>query len=78
LANSYPYPNLKDLYPHLKSDTDLEQAFIMDVCQGLRPKIEELKIPQRLKEYLKMCWIADPKMRPQVEVLAAGMEERYL
>jgi len=45
LANSYPYADLK------LDDTKLALA----VCKGLRPKIEELPIPQLLKDLIKRC-----------------------
>ena len=64
LANSYPYPNLKELYPHPESDKEREEKFAVNVCSGLRPNIENLPVPQLLKDLIKKCWDADPAKRP--------------
>ncbi|CAG8672626.1 5524_t:CDS:1, partial [Paraglomus occultum] len=53
-AQRYPYSEL-DL-----SDEDLAIA----VCRGERPKLDELKIPQLLKDLIKKCWAVDPEQRP--------------
>jgi serine/threonine protein kinase len=45
LANSYPYVE-SNLY-------DIQLA--LAVCQGLRPDMDELKIPQLLKDLIKRC-----------------------
>jgi serine/threonine protein kinase len=42
-ANSYPYPALDDMNLAFK------------ICQGLRPNIDEVKIPQLLKDLIKRC-----------------------
>jgi serine/threonine protein kinase len=44
-ANAYPYvdSNLDDLH------------LALAVCEGLRPKLEELKIPQLLENLIKQC-----------------------
>ena len=36
----------------------------LKVCQGHRPNIDELKIPQELKNLIKSCWDTDPQKRP--------------
>jgi len=46
LANSYPYHEYKD------SD---EMDLTLRICQGLRPNIDELKIPRELKGLIKRC-----------------------
>jgi len=56
-ANSYPYPEL--------DNTDLA----LKVCQGLRPNIDEVLIPQLLKDLIKRCWDIDQKIRPSAEDL---------
>ncbi|CAI2190212.1 3863_t:CDS:2 [Funneliformis geosporum] len=43
LANAYPYPKMEDIDLALK------------VCEGYRPNIDELKIPQLLKDLVKRC-----------------------
>src|SRR5947199_10821560 len=45
LANAYPYVDAN------LDDTDLALA----VCQGLRPNVGEVKIPQMLKDLIKSC-----------------------
>jgi serine/threonine protein kinase len=42
LANSYPYPG------------ELHNLGLA-ICEGLRPNIDELKIPQLLKDLIKQC-----------------------
>jgi len=58
-ANTYPYANLE------LDDDDLA----LRVCRGLRPSIDELKIPTLLKNLIKKCWDADPLERPSAEEL---------
>jgi len=67
LANTYPYPGLENLYPNLRGSKELEWAFISDVCgdDGLRPKIDELKIPTLLKDLTKRCWEVEYNNRPK-------------
>jgi len=56
LANSYPYGDLKDLYPNLESEGERDNAFARDViCNGLRPDIDKVSIPQLLKDLIKSC-----------------------
>jgi serine/threonine protein kinase len=43
LANAYPYPKMDELELSLK------------VCQGLRPNIDKVPIPQLLKDLIKRC-----------------------
>lgn len=59
LANSYPYYDLS------LNDNVLASK----ICQGLRPNIDNLKIPQLLKDLIKRCWDADPEQRPTTSVL---------
>ena len=51
LVQAYPYPKMDDLELSLK------------VCQGYRPDIDKIPIPQLLKDLIKGCWNADPKQR---------------
>jgi len=51
-ANSYPYPKMDGTNLALK------------VCQGLRPNIDKVPLPQLLKDLIKKCWDVDPKKRP--------------
>jgi len=59
LANAYPYPKMDDTNLALK------------VCQGHRPDIDKVPVPQLLKDLIKKCWDADPEKRPNAEELVA-------
>jgi len=63
LANAYPYPELDDLG--------------LRVCRGLRPGIDELKLPPLLKSLIKRCWDADPKQRPNASELFAILNDWF-
>ncbi|KLL04845.1 MAG: hypothetical protein MRERV_1c097 [Mycoplasmataceae bacterium RV_VA103A] len=67
LANAYPYADLK-----LK-----ETNLTLKICRGLRPNIEELKIPQGCKDLLKKCWEADPEKRPNARELHEALHDWY-
>ncbi|CAH1757581.1 15537_t:CDS:2 [Entrophospora sp. SA101] len=41
-----------------------EMELTLKICQGYRPNINELKIPQLLKDLIKKCWDAEPEKRP--------------
>src|SRR3954468_19806097 len=56
-ANSYPYLEM--------DNTGLALA----VCQGLRPNLDAVPIPQSLKDLIKKCWDPDPKRRPSAREL---------
>ncbi|MCE8163163.1 MAG: serine/threonine-protein kinase [Candidatus Moeniiplasma glomeromycotorum] len=56
-ANAYPYPKLDSMDLTLK------------ICRGLRPNIDEVPIPQLLKDLIKKCWDIDPTKRPSAEEL---------
>lgn len=62
LANSYPY---YDYYQKGLDDEELREK----IYKGLRPNIDELKIPQLLKDLIKRCWGANPDQRPNAEEL---------
>jgi len=64
-ANSYPYPDLKDLYPSLTTAKEREFQFSLDVISnGLRPNIDGVPLPQLLKDLIKQCWYLNPAKRP--------------
>lgn len=58
LTCTYPYPEMDDM------------NLALAVCQGYRPNIDELKMPQLLKDLIKKCWDADPVQRPDVSELS--------
>jgi len=43
--------------------------FFDEVKKGLRPNVDEIPIPQLLKELIKRCWDADPTKRPSSQEL---------
>lgn len=59
-VNTYPYYEFKDL-----NETDL----MIRICDGLRPNLDEIKIPQLLKDLIKRCWDTDPTKRPSASEL---------
>ena len=67
LANSYPCPEMNDLELSLK------------ICQGYRPNIDEIPLPQEMKDLIKRCWDANPKKRPSTgelkEIIYGWYEE---
>ncbi|MCE8163159.1 MAG: serine/threonine-protein kinase [Candidatus Moeniiplasma glomeromycotorum] len=56
------YEVLSGLPPY--HDLAHEEFLAVKICQGLRPNIEKLKVPQLLKDLIKKCWDADPEKRP--------------
>lgn len=56
LANAYPYPELDGL--------------TLKICNGLRPNIDKVPMPQLLKDLVKSCWDADPAKRPTAHELS--------
>lgn len=58
LTNSCPYPGLA-----------YDRLSVSKICQGLRPNLEVIKIPQLLKDLVKRCWDADIQQRPNVAEL---------
>jgi len=57
LANSYPYYDQKDL--------NWERI----LKGGLRPNLNDIKIPSLLKDLIKRCWSINPEKRPTAEEL---------
>lgn len=57
-ANSSPY-----------LDREHDTSLALDIFQGRRPNLEELKIPQMLKDLIRRCWDADPNKRPNANEL---------
>lgn len=49
--------------PYLDRNYD-ESLALSIVCDELRPNLEEVKIPQLLKDLIKKCWDNDPAKRP--------------
>nr|CAG8443407.1 13415_t:CDS:10 [Entrophospora candida] len=53
-AQAYPYyTELKNLYPDLENNEVTAKKFALTICNNLRPNIDEIKIPQLLKDLIK-------------------------
>jgi len=66
-ANAFPYTDL----PH-------DDSLAPKICQGLRPNIDKLPIPQLLKNLIKKCWDSDPVKRPSAKELEKTINDWYL
>ena len=66
LANTYPYTEYQEL-----SDNELASK----ICQGLRPNLDKLLIPQLLKDLIKKCWSNDLSERPSTNDLHKNLKE---
>jgi serine/threonine protein kinase len=51
-------------------DLQYDQRLAQEICQGLRPNLDALKIPQLLENLIKKCWDSDPENRPTAEELS--------
>ena len=84
-----PYTQASDIYSfgmvayELFSEKPIYQEYIHDellairICQGLRPNVDELKIPQLLKDLIKKCWNANPLERPTANKLARILNDLW-
>jgi len=57
LANEYPYPEMDDTELALK------------ICNGYRPNIDNVPLPQLLKDLIGKCWNTYSNKRPSAEEL---------
>ncbi|CAI2181519.1 16820_t:CDS:2 [Funneliformis geosporum] len=55
------YEIFSGLTPYPERDYDTSLA--IQICQGLRPNLEPVIIPQLLKDLISRCWDAEPKKR---------------
>ncbi|MCE8159247.1 MAG: protein kinase [Candidatus Moeniiplasma glomeromycotorum] len=53
--------------PYLNREWDISLS--VEICKGLRPNLNELKIPQDLKNLIQQCWDAEPLKRPTANKL---------
>ncbi|CAB4398897.1 unnamed protein product [Rhizophagus irregularis] len=37
----------------------------LDICEGIRPEINELEVPKCYTELMKKCWNSNPDYRPK-------------
>ena len=63
LSGLPPYHNL----PH-------EESLALKICQGLRPKLNNVKIPLLLQNLIDQCLDADPLNRPSADKLTSIIE----
>jgi serine/threonine protein kinase len=42
------------------------EILVLDICEGIRPKISELEAPECYIELMEKCWDSDPEKRPNV------------
>lgn len=64
LAQACPY-----YYEHEELKDLDDDSFALRICNGLRPKLDKIPIPQLLKDFIKRCWDADPLKRPNADEL---------
>jgi len=67
------YEILTGLPPYY--DMPHNEPLALYICEGLRPNIDELKIPQLLKNLIKKCWDADPLKRPKARELKKTLDD---
>jgi serine/threonine protein kinase len=46
-----------------------DEFLTLKICQGLRPDLNSIQIPQLLKDLIEKCWDADPSKRPKANAL---------
>ncbi|GES93962.1 kinase-like domain-containing protein [Rhizophagus clarus] len=46
------------------SDRDHDRRLALDICKGVRPEINETKVPECYIELMKNCWDPNPNDRP--------------
>ena len=42
-----------------------DEFLVLDICKGIRPKIDETEAPKCYIELMKRCWNSDPDKRPK-------------
>ncbi|RGB26940.1 kinase-like domain-containing protein [Rhizophagus diaphanus] len=47
-----------------------DEFLAMKICQGLRPKSSNYKVPQLILDIINQCWDADPLKRPNADELS--------
>lgn len=50
-------------------DREYDVSLSLEICKGLRPDLNNLKIPQKLKDLIRQCWDTDPTKRPTANEL---------
>jgi serine/threonine protein kinase len=52
-----------------------EEFLAVKICKGLRPNMNEIVIPQLLKNLISKCWDANPEKRPTASELVKIFRE---
>ncbi|MCE8162884.1 MAG: protein kinase [Candidatus Moeniiplasma glomeromycotorum] len=47
----------------------------LKICQGLRPDLDNIQVPQVLKDLIKRCWSTDPKQRPTASEILSTLRK---
>lgn len=56
------YNEEEDCYQEVVHNTNLA----LKICQGLRPSLDYMRVPQLLKDLINQCWDSEPLKRPLV------------
>ncbi|MCE8159244.1 MAG: protein kinase [Candidatus Moeniiplasma glomeromycotorum] len=68
LSNLPPYVVYdKEINSYKEISHDLDLA--LKICNGLRPNLDVVKVPQLVKDLISRCWDADPSARPTASEL---------
>jgi serine/threonine protein kinase len=51
------------------NDCEHDHLLALDICNGIRPKINELEAPKCYIDLMKMCWDSNPENRPNTTKL---------
>ncbi|POG67748.1 kinase-like domain-containing protein [Rhizophagus irregularis DAOM 181602=DAOM 197198] len=49
----------------------------LEICDGIRPEINELEIPKCYIDLMKRCWDSNPNNRPSVTEINVGIKSFY-
>lgn len=60
------YESLTNSYPYLEMDNT---ELTLKICNGYRPNLDKVPLPQLLKDLIKRCWDSNPDKRPKTEEL---------
>lgn len=67
------YEIFSNASPYL--DREYDTSLAVEICQGLRPNLDMIKIPQLLKDLIKRCWNSELTKRPTALQLERTLRE---